>query len=422
MRAADQRFARGCSVPVSRRAWGVRLAALCAVVGLIAAPCAQAAGGATPRNGPNLRPLWKTYPLNPRAGQTPKPVAPAVSRVRSPQNRTATLDTSGGGGTSPLVPLAALAALLLLGTAAVLVFRRRPEPVPTKGAQMPRFLSRRSKSDSAPTAPGRTDDLAVLVASYAGAKAAETDPADPAEQREASGAETYATAEAMPAHDEPSPEEEPATTEEETPVAAETTASPEAGAGSGDGGTARDTAHVAAHVASVLQAAEEAAARLVDDARQKAENLPREAERDAAALIEAAEARAARVEAEAEQVRCEAEAAATETRASAERDAATIRAEAERDAANIRAAAERDASSIQAAAERRRDALLRDAAIAEERLRGLMGAMRDLTSQVDTILDEGGEAEAAADHPATRAAFAENGASLTGSGSSVSAR
>jgi hypothetical protein len=156
---------------------------------------------------------------------------------------------------------------------------------------------------------------------------------------------------------------------------------------------ATDTVNIAGHVQTVLKAAEDAAARMLEEARAEAADIRAAAERDSSARIETAEREAAQLRQDAEREHKAALAAAAAARAEAEEEAETIRAE-----------AERDASSFQKVAVARHDELLKDTALAEERLRRLVGGLREVADHLNSLLGRGieqaeEEADAHTDEP-----------------------
>jgi cell division septum initiation protein DivIVA len=146
--------------------------------------------------------------------------------------------------------------------------------------------------------------------------------------------------------------------------------------------------NVGEHVEAVLKAAEEAADRLLEEARMRAIAIRDGADRDASARREAAQAEADRLTEEAEAAHTEALATAEKVRAAAEEDAAAQRAEAEEVAAKLRADAERDAATFAERTQARHDELLHDTALAEDRLHRLVGGLREVADRLDGLLDE----------------------------------
>jgi hypothetical protein len=237
---------------------------------------------------------------------------------------------------------AAGGAVLVVVLAALLVFRSALIPPRlTKGARMARFMNRRSRQEPAEGSPATADDIAERLASYGTAPEAPTPEPEQAE-----------------------PEAQPTKSEHEVPGPA-------------------DIANIAAHVQSVLKAAEDAAARVLEEARAKAAELRDGAERERASRIEAAEAEAARLREEAEREHGAALASAAAARAEAEEQAETVRAE-----------AERAASSFETTASSRYEQLLKDTAFAEERLRRLVRGLREAADHLDSLLGpRGAQAE-----------------------------
>jgi hypothetical protein len=140
------------------------------------------------------------------------------------------------------------------------------------------------------------------------------------------------------------------------------------------------------HVSSVLTAAEEAAVRIQEEARQEAERVREQAETEAVARAEAVREDADATRAEAERLRSEAERWTKQTRAAAEKYAAERRAEVEIEARKILTAAELQAASFSKEAERRQQALKMDISLAEDRLRQLASGLHDLAARLDKLL------------------------------------
>jgi hypothetical protein len=148
---------------------------------------------------------------------------------------------------------------------------------------------------------------------------------------------------------------------------------------------------VGSHVGAVLSAAEEAAARIHEEARRDAERLRQQAQKEAAARSEAAREDADATRAEAERLRSEAEEWSKQARTAAEAFATDRRAEAEAEARRIVSAAERQATSFSEEAERRQQALKMDVSLAEDRLRQLSTGLHDLAARLDNLLTPAGE-------------------------------
>lgn len=253
--------------------------------------------------------------------------------------------------------MAVAGGFLLLGVvAALLAFQSRWAPLSsTKGARMSRFSNKRSKREHAEAVTAKKEQVEARV---------EPEPKD---------------AEAIPAAAaSPEPTSAPAPPEK-TPETA----------------PANDAGRFGEHVETVLRAAEDAAARMIKEARAEADQILEAAKREAASRLDAAQTKASGLQAEAEQARAEALSAASEMRAAAQDDAARQRAQVEEEAAKMRADAEREASSASGAAAERYDQLLSDTALAEDRLRRLVGGLRDVADRLDGLLvAPGGAAEA----------------------------
>jgi cell division septum initiation protein DivIVA len=150
--------------------------------------------------------------------------------------------------------------------------------------------------------------------------------------------------------------------------------------------TPPDLDRVVGHLGSVLQAAEEAAARIQEEARQDAERVLGEAEKEASERADAARKYAGSTRADAERLRSEAEEWSAQTREAAERDAADRRAEAESEARSILSAAERQVEAFGKETERRQQSLRKDISLAEDRLRQLVSGLREIAARLDELL------------------------------------
>jgi uncharacterized phage infection (PIP) family protein YhgE len=148
----------------------------------------------------------------------------------------------------------------------------------------------------------------------------------------------------------------------------------------------RDFDRLGDHVSSILSTAEEAAARIQEEARQEAERLREQAQNDAAACVEAARQGADSIMADAERLRADAEESTTEARQAADTYAADRRAEAEAQAREVLATAEREAATSSQDAERRQHALKTDVSLAEDRLRQLATGLHELAARLDKLL------------------------------------
>jgi hypothetical protein len=151
---------------------------------------------------------------------------------------------------------------------------------------------------------------------------------------------------------------------------------------------------VGEHVEAVLKAAEDAAERLLEDARMRAIAIRADAERGASSQIDEAHVTAARLTEQAEAAHSEALASAERVRAAAEGDAEDVRAEAEAEAARLRADAERDAATMAERTTARHQELLNDTALAEDRLHRLVDGLRDVADRLDGLLVPADEEQA----------------------------
>jgi len=165
---------------------------------------------------------------------------------------------------------------------------------------------------------------------------------------------------------------------------------------------APDLSRVAGHVGSVLQAAEEAAARIQEEARQDAERVLGEAQQEASEHADAARKHASSSRAEAERLRSEAEEWIAQARAAAERDAADRRADAESEARRILSAAESQVEALGKETERRQQALRTDISLAEDRLRQLVSGLREVAARLDTLLSPSSDRQDDADRAEER--------------------
>jgi hypothetical protein len=140
------------------------------------------------------------------------------------------------------------------------------------------------------------------------------------------------------------------------------------------------------HVSAIVSAAEEAALRIQEEARQEAERIRDEARKEAADHVEAAREEAEASTANAERIRSEADEWASHTRETAENYAADRRAEADAEARKIIATAEDRVAASNKEAERRRQELKMDISLAEDRLRQLSAGLHELAARLDKLL------------------------------------
>jgi cell division septum initiation protein DivIVA len=161
--------------------------------------------------------------------------------------------------------------------------------------------------------------------------------------------------------------------------------------------TPPDLDRVAGHVGSVLHAAEEAAALIQEEARQDAERVLGDAQKEASERADAARKYAGSTRADAERLRSEAEDWSAQMRDAAERDAADRRAEAESEARSILSAAERQVEALGKERERRQQSLRTDISLAEDRLRQLVSALREVATRLDMLLSASSDRQDDAD-------------------------
>jgi cell division septum initiation protein DivIVA len=140
------------------------------------------------------------------------------------------------------------------------------------------------------------------------------------------------------------------------------------------------------HVSSVLEAANNAAAKIREDARTNAERVTKESQSEASALLEEARRHAEKLSRESERLGAEAEKENRELARQAEAYAAGKRQEAEAEAATILSHARREASEHTRAAQERRIALDKDVALSEERLGQLVSGLRNLAVQLEELV------------------------------------
>jgi len=150
--------------------------------------------------------------------------------------------------------------------------------------------------------------------------------------------------------------------------------------------TGRDLDRLGDHVSSIVSAAETAAVRIQEEARQEAERVREQEQKEGAARAEAAREDADAIWADAERLRTEAEESTTQTRQAADTYAADTRAEAEAQARKLLTAAERQAAESKDADERRQHALKADISLSEDRLRQLATGLRELAARLDKLL------------------------------------
>jgi hypothetical protein len=141
------------------------------------------------------------------------------------------------------------------------------------------------------------------------------------------------------------------------------------------------------HLSSVLQAANEAAKKVEEDARTEAERLRNRTQSQAASTLEDARRESEKLLVEAERLRTEAENESRQTRERAETYAAEKLRDAEAKAAGIVARAEEVAQSRAIAAEERSRELETNVELAERRLQQLATALIETASQLEGVVE-----------------------------------
>jgi hypothetical protein len=149
---------------------------------------------------------------------------------------------------------------------------------------------------------------------------------------------------------------------------------------------AADYGKLGAHVTSVLEAANEAAAKIRDEARGNAKETAERAQRDAASWLEKARAETDELSREASRLRVEAQEESRELKERANAYATEKRREADRQASALVSQAKRDASEHTRAAQERSAALAKNVGLSEQRLRQLVGGLRELAERLEEIL------------------------------------
>jgi hypothetical protein len=319
--------------------------------------------------------LWGRFPLGERARQPASPPSVRPSQPRPvPVAYESEGDELGGGELLRLVLLlAGLAAAVLLAPAVfVLVRPRPPADAAVAVAVPPAFVALlRARLLGAMRRPG-TIQARVRAARAVAIEALEWDNVsfqhvegrqEPVEEkivRPVDGADAGESA----AHDEPA---------QGRP-------------------TDRDYAQFGDRVASVLQAAEEAAQQIRADARAAAQQMTRQAEQEAKARLE--ESRR-----EADRLRAEADAESRNTREAAQAYTANHRREAEEHAARLLSDAETQARASREAAEAMVQRIEESARSLEEevreqermirgRMQRYLAGLRDASAQIETVLGE----------------------------------
>jgi cell division septum initiation protein DivIVA len=297
--------------------------------------------------------LWRNFPLRPPAATTDRPrTTPTREKVQSPRQSPRHSDSTSQERTWLWIVLG-IALTSCVAAAVVVTFLSQ---VLNQGGVMDRFLSRkhgaRKHEEERREGPAAEEkgDTAARVTSYLGTGSTLDSP--------------------------PEISHRPRTA---------------------DLNRAPDLNRVVGHVGSVLQAAEEAAARIQEEARQDAERVLGEAQQEASERADAARKHASSSRAEAERLRSEAEEWIAQTRDATERDAADRRADAESEARSILSAAERQVEALGKETERRQQALRTDISLAEDRLRQLVSGLREVAVRLDMLLSTSSDRQDDAD-------------------------
>ena len=163
-------------------------------------------------------------------------------------------------------------------------------------------------------------------------------------------------------------------------------AAPRAVKADGEAEPLTDYGKLGEHVTSVLEAANEAAAKIREDARTNAERVAKQSQTEARALLEQAQEHAEKLSRESERLHAEAKKESRELTQRAESYVAEKRREAEAESTGILSRALREASEHTRAAQERRSALARDVALSEERLGQLAGGLRNLAVRLEELV------------------------------------
>jgi hypothetical protein len=153
-----------------------------------------------------------------------------------------------------------------------------------------------------------------------------------------------------------------------------------------------DHAETGSRVAGVLNAAEEAAETIKDEARRHADEVLRQANADAATRVEDLTREAERIRAEADDyardIRAAVDSYGTQARRGAEEEARKLLSDAEEQARATREAAQEMANQIEEDARRQHESLVREARSLEERRQRVLDGLRDLAAQLQDALVE----------------------------------
>jgi hypothetical protein len=169
----------------------------------------------------------------------------------------------------------------------------------------------------------------------------------------------------------------------------------DAGADSAPEPAALDYAKVGEHVGTVLEAAKAAAEKMLIDASRDARQIRADAQLQAKVALEESQKKVERADAEAARLFADAKQQSDETRDEAETYAASTRQSADAEVAAILQNAEMQALDRVDAAQRRQRTLDRNIAATENRLRHLVGGVRELASGLEELVP----AESTSDEP-----------------------
>jgi archaellum component FlaC len=153
-----------------------------------------------------------------------------------------------------------------------------------------------------------------------------------------------------------------------------------------------DHAETGSRVAAVLNAAEEAAETIKDEARRHADEVLRQANADAASRVEDLTRDSERVRTEADayarDIRAAVDSYGTQARREADEEARKLLSDAEEQARATREAAQEMANQIEEDVRRRHESLAREAKSLEERRQRVLDGLRDLAAQLQDALVE----------------------------------
>lgn len=142
------------------------------------------------------------------------------------------------------------------------------------------------------------------------------------------------------------------------------------------------------HVTSVLEAVNQAASKIRDEARGTAQAIVERAQSEASTLLEKARAESDELTHEASRLRVEAEEESREMKERANAFATEKRREADREASAFVARGKREASEYTRATQERGAALAKNVELSEQRLRQLVGGLRDLAVRLEDLLQQ----------------------------------